>query len=127
MPEGSIDERSFTLLRRLREEAGKDMPLRAFKQLLREQFFMLLIDQPAALDAIPAMLEKDPDLAQEMERKLHRVIDTIGLQTDAAKSRLGEIDGLFKGVPARVIAKPREADVVKIPTAPGHPRPRRKH
>ena len=127
MPEGSVDERSFTLLRRLREEAGKGMSLRAFKQLLREQFFMLLIDQPAALDAIPAMLEKDPDLAEEMEGKLHRVVNTIGLQTNEAKSRLGEIEGLFNGVPVRGIAKPREAEVVKMPTPPEHPRPRRKH
>ena len=130
MPEGSIDERSFTLLRRLREEAGKGMPLRAFKQLLREQFFMLLIDERGALDAIPAMLEKDPDLAEQMERKLHRVVNTIGLQTREAKSRFAEMEGLFSGDPPAapgMIARPQEAEVVKMPTAPEHPRPRRKH
>lgn len=127
MPEGSIDERSFTLLRRMREEAGKGLPLRAFKQLLREQFFMLLIDQHAALDAIPALLAKEPGLAQQMERKLHRVIDTIGLQTDEAKSRLAEIERLFSDVPVHGTATLGEADVVKIPAAPGHPSPRRKH
>ena len=54
----SVDERSFELARRLREEHG-DMSLSDFKTLVREQFNMLLIDQEAALAAIPSMLPSD--------------------------------------------------------------------
>jgi len=96
-PEGAVDERSFALLRRVREETGKGMPLAEFKQLLREQFFMLLIDERAAIEAIPSMIEKDPERAAVMEDKLHRVLDTVGLQTSAARSRLQEIEALFGG------------------------------
>ena len=63
MPEGVVDERGFNLLRRMREEAGKGLTLAAFKKVLREQFFMLLLDERRAVEAIPAMLAKDPPFA----------------------------------------------------------------
>ena len=56
--EASVDERSFELARRLREEHG-DMSLADFKALVREQFNILLIDKEAALAAIPSMLPPD--------------------------------------------------------------------
>ena len=54
MPEGVVDERGFNLLRRMREETGKGLTLAAFKKLVREQFFMLLLDERRAVEAIPA-------------------------------------------------------------------------
>jgi hypothetical protein len=80
----------------MREEAGRGLTLGEFKQLLREQFFMLLLDERRALDAIPDLLAKDPDLAKRMQSGLHRVIDVVGLQSDKAKSRLAEIEELFE-------------------------------
>ena len=56
----SVDERSFELARRLREEHG-DMSVADFKALVREQFNILLIDKEAALAAIPSMLPSDPE------------------------------------------------------------------
>ena len=58
MPGRVVDERAFNLLRRIREEAGKGLTLAEFKQLLREQFLMLLLDERRAVEAIPAMLAK---------------------------------------------------------------------
>ena len=43
-PDGAFDERGFNLLRRMREEAGSGMSLGEFKRIVREQFFMLLVD-----------------------------------------------------------------------------------
>ena len=37
-----------------------DMPLSEFKTLVREQYFMLLIDKDASLAAIPSMLPPMP-------------------------------------------------------------------
>ena len=54
----AVDERGFELARRIREAYG-DMPVAEFKKLVREQFNILLIDQKAALEAIPAMLPPD--------------------------------------------------------------------
>jgi pimeloyl-ACP methyl ester carboxylesterase len=95
-PEGVVDERGFNLMRRMREEAGKGLPLAAFKKLVREQFFMLLLDEHGAIEAIPAMLARDPRLATRMAAKLHELIDVVGLTSNEAKARLATVEALFK-------------------------------
>jgi hypothetical protein len=56
----AVDERGFEAVRRIRRTHG-DMPLSAFKALVREQFYILLVDPEAALAAIPSMLPPDAD------------------------------------------------------------------
>jgi hypothetical protein len=61
MPRGDVDEHGFNAIRRIRaaNPDGKTLPLpelttltlSEFKALVREQFFMLLIDQPAEVAA----------------------------------------------------------------------------
>ncbi len=97
MPEGLVDERGFNLLRRAREEAGDGLTLGEFKQLMREQFLTLLLDERRAVEAIPAMLAKDRDLASRMATNLRRMIDVVGLHTGLAKARLAEIEELIEG------------------------------
>ena len=46
-------------------------PLSDFKAMVREQFYMLLIDTDAALKAIPAMLPDDAEAAAEGLRPDH--------------------------------------------------------
>ena len=55
---GAVDARGFEIVRRLRREPGiaPRLSLAEFKALVREQFYLLLIDQEAALAAIPKML-----------------------------------------------------------------------
>jgi pimeloyl-ACP methyl ester carboxylesterase len=95
LSEGAADERSFALLRRMRQEAGKGLPIRTFKKMLREQFFMLMIDERGALDAIPKMLARDPDAAADMKKKLDRMIETIRLQNPDAKQRYEDMRAIF--------------------------------
>jgi len=96
MPERLVDERSFNLLRRMREEAGRGLTLAAFKRLVREQFLMLLLDERSAVAAIPVMLARDPDLASRMTGHLRQVIDVVGLSSKVAKARFAEIEPLFE-------------------------------
>jgi pimeloyl-ACP methyl ester carboxylesterase len=96
MPGRVVDERAFNLLRRIREEAGKGLTLAEFKQLLREQFFMLLLDERRAVEAIPAMLAKEPDIAPRMIAHLRRVIDVVELRNDLEKARLAEVEKLIE-------------------------------
>src|SRR5262249_11731230 len=57
---GMVDERSVEALRRMRrEDTESRVTLADFKALVREQFFMLLLDQEGALAAIPRMLPQD--------------------------------------------------------------------
>jgi hypothetical protein len=80
----------------MREETGKGVTLTAFKQILREQFLMLLIDERAAIAAIPAMLAKNPDLASRMKGKIDRMIELVGVHSKTARARLAEIEALFE-------------------------------
>jgi pimeloyl-ACP methyl ester carboxylesterase len=112
MPDGAVDERSFNLLRRMREEAGRGLTLGEFKQLLREQFFMLLLDERRAVEAIPEMLAQDPDLAARMEVGLRRTIEVVGLRSNEAKSRLAEIEDLIEE------SARRDTSIVRAPEKP---------
>jgi pimeloyl-ACP methyl ester carboxylesterase len=96
MPDGNVDERGFNLLRRMRDETGKGLNLAAFKQVLREQFLMLLLDERRAVAAIPEMLATDPDLATRMKGKLDRMIELVGVHSKLARTRLAEVEALFE-------------------------------
>jgi hypothetical protein len=96
MPEGAVDERGFNFLRHAREEAGEGLTLAQFKQMLREQFFMLLLDERRAIAAIPSMLAKDQELAARMADSLHKMIEVVGLTSSLSRKRLAEIEDLFE-------------------------------
>ena len=76
LPEGAVDERSFALIRRMREETGNGLSLKAFKQLLREQF-MLLIDERRAIEASSIYLDLDRDKAQVLGVPLNSVFQAL--------------------------------------------------
>ena len=94
MDRAAVDERGFEMARRLREEHG-DMSVADFKALVREQFNILLIDEEAALAAIPSMLPSDAETREK------------GIRTDSTdhqrprrtiaegKKRMGELALLF--------------------------------
>ena len=65
---GAVDERGFEIVRRLRREPSlaPRLSLAEFKALVREQFYLLLIDQEAALAAIPKMLPEDAAARQQV-------------------------------------------------------------
>ena len=79
------------------------MPLAAFKALVRDQFNMLLVDQKAALAAIPSMLPADAKTRRKGLDLITRILSARGGTRPAAeKERLHEIEQLF-----RVTRKPR--------------------
>jgi hypothetical protein len=102
MPEGVADERGFRLLEHLREGAGSEFSLTEFKTIVRNQYFMLLLDERRAVEAIPAMLDTDPELAARMAGTLRKLIDVLHVETTMGKKRLAEIAALFE---SRVKAK----------------------
>jgi hypothetical protein len=95
MPEGVVDERGFNFLQRVRDEAGSGLKLAEFKRILREQYFMLLIDKERAVAAIGGMLAADPRLATRLKAVFSRLIDAVGVNTELAKTRLAEIEAIF--------------------------------
>jgi hypothetical protein len=95
IPEGAADERGLAFLRRLRDRHGGDITLAEFKQLVRDQFFILMLDEERAVAAIPSLLARDPEQALRGGLALRELIDIVGLRTAKAKERLAEVEALF--------------------------------
>ncbi|HMR03988.1 MAG TPA: DUF3141 domain-containing protein, partial [Candidatus Competibacter phosphatis] len=72
-----VDERAFEALRQMRAAHG-GLTLEEFKQMLREQFFALLLDRDEALAAIPRMLPADAATRAEVLGKIRQVVSAAG-------------------------------------------------
>jgi hypothetical protein len=93
---GAVDERGFEIVRRLRREnVAPSLSLAEFKSLVREQFYLLLIDQEAALAAIPKMLPDDRVKRQQMFDIVNDVLKACGPLDDEDQARLARITRLF--------------------------------
>jgi pimeloyl-ACP methyl ester carboxylesterase len=94
---GAVDERGFEIVRRLRSEPSiaPRLSLAEFKALLREQFYLLLIDQEAALAGIPKMLPDDTASRQQMLDVIKRVLTACGPLDGEDQERLARITRVF--------------------------------
>ena len=94
MNRAAVDERGFELARRIRETHG-DMPIAEFKDLVREQFNILLIDQKAALEAIPSLLPPDLESREKAYELIQQVLRARGDLSAEDSDRMKEIARLF--------------------------------
>ena len=94
MARRAIDERGFETARRIRQSHG-DIPLADFKALVREQFYMLLVDENAALAAIPSMLPSAPEKRASAFDVIKQVLDARGELSSEDKERLQKVAQLF--------------------------------
>jgi pimeloyl-ACP methyl ester carboxylesterase len=96
MARGMVDERGLEALRRMRrEDAASRMTLSEFKTLVREQFFMLLLDQEASLVAIPKMLPQDMDQRHAVFAAIREVLSVGSEISGETAKRLGRVAQLF--------------------------------
>jgi hypothetical protein len=109
---GGPDERGFAAIRRLRAvKDDKPRPtLAEFKALVREQYFMLLIDEEATLANIPDLLPAGEESRHKAFIALRTVLSAPGEISGEAAKRLQRIAGLF-GVDSSAVslADPRAA------------------
>jgi hypothetical protein len=66
------------------------LTLSEFKALVREQFFMLLIDQPAEVAAIPGLLPKDTASRRAAFALLSQIVSASGEMTAESAGQLRE-------------------------------------
>src|SRR5256714_931791 len=93
---GMADERSLEALRNVRrKDAGTRLTLTEFKMLVREQFFMLLLDQEGALAAIPKLLPNDVNQRRTVLAAMREVLSASGAIADERAARLQRVAGLF--------------------------------
>jgi hypothetical protein len=93
---GMVDERSLEALRRLRQaDESARITLAEFKMLVREQFFMLLLDREAALAAIPKLLPDNIDERRKAFAALQEVLSASAEISGEVAKRLKQVAGLF--------------------------------
>jgi hypothetical protein len=93
---GMVDERSLEALRRARaDDSGPRLTLAEFKALVREQFFILLLDQEASLAAIPRMLPKNPQIRRAGLAVIRDVLSASAEISGEAANRLRHVTELF--------------------------------
>ncbi|TQF29412.1 DUF3141 domain-containing protein [Bradyrhizobium sp. UNPA324] len=93
---GMVDERSIEALRRVRRDyAGPRLSLAEFKMLVREQFFMLLLDQEGALAAIPKLLPDDVSQRRTLFGSIRDVLSASGAVLGEPANRLQRIGALL--------------------------------
>jgi hypothetical protein len=96
MARDMVDERSLAALRRMRkEDAESRLTIAEFKTLVREQFFMLLLDQEASLSAIPKMLPQDMNARRDAFAAIHEVLSAAGEISGETRTRLDRVAQLF--------------------------------
>ena len=103
MARGMVDERSLEALRRVRmNDSGQRLTLAQFKMLVREQFFMLLLDQDASLAAIPKLLPENADERRAAFEIIREILSSSAEISGEAAKRMKQVGEQF-GVDARSI------------------------
>ncbi|MFZ1431068.1 MAG: DUF3141 domain-containing protein [Geminicoccaceae bacterium] len=100
IPQLAADERSYLMLRQIREEHAKDMSLQQFKDLFREQFMLVLLDPEQAIQSLPALLDgkvRDPAGAVAV---LKEVVRAGGPLPDESAARLERVEAIYAAVAA---------------------------
>jgi hypothetical protein len=88
------DERAFNVLRQIRGTHGS-LDLAQFKQMLREQYFALLLDREAALAAIPTMLPADAAARAKILETVRRIVSAAGDLGEERAQRIARVEKLF--------------------------------
>lgn len=114
IPEGVVDEREFEVIRRLRAQEPDSLPLSQFKEVLRDQYYMLLLDDERAVAAIPALLAGHEELGPQMLALIRRITTADGLLDAEGARRFKKIEKLF--VPPKPAAR-KKAATRKRPSA----------
>ena len=116
LPEGSVDERGFAALRLIRASrpVTKRISCARFKEIVREQYLLVSLDEERAINAMPALLDHNATARKEACEILQQVLAARGALSDEARSRQARIEAMFaikpKGRSRRTRPMPDLAD-----------------
>jgi len=71
------------------------LPLAEFKRILREQYFILLLDPKQALATIPELLKNHEGQPEKLYEMIEEIIYADGPPPAAGKKRLARLKKLF--------------------------------
>ncbi len=97
LPESSIDERSFNMLKLIRASrpADKRISMVQLKEMMRQQYLLVCLDQERAVTALPKLLGADVKERKATLDVLHRVLSARGEMSDEGRRRLARVEALF--------------------------------
>jgi pimeloyl-ACP methyl ester carboxylesterase len=95
IPENAADERGMEMLQKIRAEHGGQMTLPEFKQILRDQYLMVMLDERRAMESIPTMLKGHETKAQQLLDDVRKIVTAGGPLGQEAQKRLAEVEKLF--------------------------------
>ena len=91
------DERGLAILKAYRssQAPGSRRTMAQLKQLLKEQFLILRLDEERAVAAIPRLLPRNQEQRQQVLQGLRRMVEVHGPLSEEAGLRLARIEALF--------------------------------
>lgn len=95
MPEKAADERAFEMLRRIRAKHGAKKTLAEFKQDVREQYFMLRLDEKRAVALIPKLLKGHENEWPKLLAVVREVATAGGPLGKEGQRRLAKVERLL--------------------------------
>lgn len=102
-----VDARSFEVLNRL-IAAHPDVTLARAKAVLREQWAILAIDEPAAVAALPQLAPQGDEDRRALTDMLRKIVTAAGTPSSDVMSRLTEVEKLLDIKPARTPVEKEE-------------------
>ena len=110
LPDGVADERGFAALQQIARElpAAKRIGLSRFKEIVRDQFLILRLDEERAIAALPNLLPADKRARETAVGLLRRVVEARGASSQEGARRMTRIEALFGNLPP---AKPGAAQM----------------
>jgi hypothetical protein len=110
LPEGKIDERGFAAIREISASlpAAKRVGFARFKEIVREQFLMLFLDEERTIAALPKLMPEDRRECEAALAMVRRVLGARGDLSEEGRRRLSRIEEMFAGAPAQVAPQAAE-------------------
>src|SRR4051812_4785887 len=99
MPDGIADERGFAALQQIASElpAAKRVGLSRFKEIVRDQFLILRLDEERAITALPKLLPADRRARETALGLVRRIIEARGKPSGEGARRVEGIENLVGG------------------------------
>ena len=81
----------------------KRMSLARFKEMMREQYLLVCLDEERAINALPKLLGADASERKAALDVLHRVLAARGDMSDEGRRRLARVEALFDVKPEKAV------------------------
>jgi pimeloyl-ACP methyl ester carboxylesterase len=104
LPEGKVDERGFAALKQISAElpAAKRVGLTRFKEIVKKQYLILLLDAERAIASLPKLLPANRRQCEEALALVRRVLAARGALPEEGRQRLERIEAMFAGPPPEI-------------------------